>query len=125
MKKSDLIEIMRQTQAPLKNMVEMVPDDKHDWAPAEGFMTVGLVLKHLTGNWNILKMMVTQDWPFSKPEEMEEAMKLENMPAYTKGEIWKAALMTKEHQVAHKMQLHIYLKMLGLPVHTGTLYSME
>lgn len=163
MNKKDFIEMMRKTQAPLKNMVEMIPDDKLDWAPGEGFMTVGQVLRHLSENWCIVKMMVTNEWPFSSMEEMAEAMKLENMPACTKaeawtamekdlndavdyienelseeeflskkvsapwgftGEIWKAVLMAKEHQVNHKMQLHLYMKQLGLPVNTETLYGM-
>ena len=41
-----------------------------------------------------------------------------------KGPIWKAVLLAKEHQVNHKMQLHIYMKQLGLPVNTETLYGM-
>jgi uncharacterized damage-inducible protein DinB len=163
MNKQDFIEMMQKTQAPLKNMVEMIPDDKLDWAPGEGFMTVGQVIKHLSENWCVIKMMATNEWPFSSEEEVAEAMKLENMPSCTKAEalsamerdlsgavdfiehevseedffnkeisapwgfkgpVWKAALMTKEHQVNHKMQLHIYLKQLGLPVNTETLYGM-
>ncbi|NWG14137.1 MAG: DinB family protein [Acidobacteria bacterium] len=41
-----------------------------------------------------------------------------------KGEIWKAVLMARDHQMHHKMQLHIYLKLLKLPVNTQTLYGM-
>jgi uncharacterized damage-inducible protein DinB len=161
--KQDFIEMMQKTQAPLMNMVEMVPDDKLDWAPSEGFMTVGQVLKHLTENWCVVKMMVTNEWFFSNMEEMAEAMKLENMPTCTKaealsameqdlnnamdhikyeiseedflnkevsapwgfrGQIWKAVLIAKDHQVNHKMQLHIYMKQLGLPVNSETLYGM-
>lgn len=163
MNKQDFIEMMQKTQAPLKNMVEMIPDDKLDWAPGEGFMTVGKVLKHLTENWCVIKMMVENEWRFSSMEEMAEALKLENMPSCTKAEalgamkqdlnsavdfikheiseedffnkeisapwgfkgpIWKAVLMAKEHQVNHKMQLHIYLKQLELTVNTETLYGM-
>ena len=40
------------------------------------------------------------------------------------GEIWKAVLMVQSHILNHKMQLHLYLKLLGQPVHTGTLYGM-
>lgn len=162
MKKNDFIDMIRMTQAPLKPMVEMVPDGKLNWAPGKGFMTVGQVLKHLSENWCIVRMMVTNDWPFSGFEEMIESMKLENMPSCSKaeailamekdlkdtvayveneiseedffnkivsapwgfsGEIWKGVLMAKDHQVNHKMQLHLYLKMLGLPVNTGTLYG--
>jgi hypothetical protein len=126
-------------------------------------MTVGQVLKHLTENWCIIRMMITNEWPFSSPEEMAEAMKLENLPSCSKaealtamekdlneavayveqeipeedfftkeitapwgfsGEIWKAVLMARKHQLNHKMQLHHYLKLLGCPVDTGTLYGM-
>jgi len=163
MRKSDFIEQMRSTQAPLRKMVEMVPEDKLGWAPAKGFMTVAQLLKHVGENWSIVKMMVTAQWPFTSSEEMAEAMKLENMPGCSKseaiaamkkdlddavafvekgisemdffgqvvsapwgfkGEVWKAVLMAKDHQVHHKMQLHLYLKLLGLPVNTQTLYGM-
>ena len=163
MNKTEFIEQMKSTQRPLAGMVEMVPDDKLDWAPAKGFMKMGQLLKHLSENWCIIKMMVEQKWPFSGEQEMVEAMKLENLPSCTKkealaamakdlaeavdyvekgiseaeffekkvsapwgfdGEIWKAVLMAKDHQMNHKMQLHLYLKMLGLPVNTGTLYGM-
>ncbi|MHC4944633.1 MAG: DinB family protein [Planctomycetota bacterium] len=163
MKKQDFIDIIRKTQTPLFNMVEMIPDDKLDWAPGDGFMNVGQVIKHLSENWCIVKMMVTQEWPFTDPSEMAEMMKLENIPSCTKaealaamkkdldesiayienelsdedffnkvveapwgfkGEIWKAVLMANDHQGNHKMQLHIYLKQLGQPVSTETLYGM-
>jgi uncharacterized damage-inducible protein DinB len=162
MNKADFLEQMRATQRPLPAMVEMVPDDKLDWAPAGGFMTVAQVLKHVSENWCIVKTMVSGEWPFSGPEEMTEMMKLENMPGCSKaealasmkkdldeaiayierdvtdeeffskvvsapwgfrGEIWKALLMAKDHQIHHKMQLHLYLKLLGLPVNTETLYG--
>ncbi len=162
MNKADFIVLMQNTQAPLKNMVSMIPEDKIDWAPGDGFMTVGQVLKHLTENWCLLRMMVTGEWPFSSEEEMAAAMRLENMPSCTreeawpamekdltdavayltdevseddffskvvtapwgfKGEIWKALLMAQEHQANHKMQLHVYMKLLGLPVDTQTLYG--
>lgn len=163
MKKSEFIEIMKRTQAPLGKMVEMIPDDKIDWAPGETFMSNGQLIKHLSENWCIIKMMVTQSFPFGDPSEMADSMKLANMPkcskaeaiaamekdlneavAYLeseiseedffskvvsapwgfKGEIWKAVLMAKEHQVGHKMQLHQYLKQLGQPVNTMTLWGM-
>ncbi len=162
MKKQDFIEQMRAAQKPLMAMVEMIPDGKLDWAPAAGFMSVGQVILHLSENWSIIKMMVTNQWPFTSPEEMADAMKLENMKSCSKaealaamekdladatasieneisehdffntvvtapwgfkGEIWKGVVMTRDHCLNHKMQLHIYLKMLGAPVHTGTLYG--
>ena len=163
MTRQDFIQDMQRTHAPIVAMVEMVPEDKLDWAPGAGFMTVGQVLKHLTENWCLVKMMVSGEWPFNGQEEMAEALKLENMQSCSKtealaaleqdlagsiaflendiseedffskvvsapwgfeGEIWKGVIMMKDHFVNHKMQLHIYLKMLGQPVHTGTLYGM-
>lgn len=40
-----------------------------------------------------------------------------------KGEVWKGVLMAQEHFLNHKMQLHLYLKLCGAPVNTGTLYG--
>lgn len=163
MTKRDFFEIMKRTQAPLENMVKMIPDDKLNWAPDSHFMNMGQLIRHLSENWVIIKMMITNEWPFSDPKEMENAMKLENMPSCSKeeaikamkedldnaiaylkndvseedffntkvsapwgfeGEIWKAALMAKDHQMNHKMQLHQYLKILNQPVNTNTLYGM-
>ena len=82
MKKHDFVEIMRQTHAPLEKMLEMVPDTKLSWAPAAGFMTFGQLIKHISENWCLIKdLMVTNQWPPSSPEEMAEAMKLENVPS--------------------------------------------
>jgi len=163
MNKNDFVEQMRSTQQPLMRMVEMIPDDQLSWAPARGFMTLGQLIKHLTANWCIVRMMVTGDWPVSDPAELAEAAELEDLPFCSKaealremqkdlddavayiekevseedffsrtvsapwnwtGEVWKAVLMAKDHQANHKMQLHLYLKLLGLPVNTQTLYGM-
>ena len=162
MNKGDFIEMMRRTQAPLKSMIEMVPEDKLDWAPDKGFMSIAQVLKHLSENWGVIKRMVTNQWPFNDFKEMQESLKLENMPTCSKsealqaiekdlndtinfieneisdedfsskvvsapwgfkGETWKAVLMANTHQSNHKMQLHLYLKLLGKPVNTQTLYG--
>jgi hypothetical protein len=162
MKKQDFVEQIRSAQAPIRGLVEMVPNDKLDWAPATGFMTIGQLLKHLTENWGIVKMFVTGKWPFSTEQEMTEAMKLENLPSCTKEEalsglekdlqegvtyiedeiseedffgkvitapwgyearICDAVVFTRDHFLNHKMQLFLYLKLLGIPVNTSTLYG--
>lgn len=163
MNKKDFFEMMKRSQEPLKMMIDMIPEDKLAWRPADSFMNVGQLLKHLSENWGFVKMMVTETFPEMSMEQMEEMMKLENLPACTKkeaitlmekdledtiaflenevseddffnkmtvapwgfkGETWKAVLMAKDHLMNHKMQLHLYLKLLGLPVNTGTLYGM-
>lgn len=162
MTKQSFIDLMRKTQTPLKNMVDMLPEGKEDWAPAEGFMTLGHVLKHLGENWCIIKMMMTNEWPFANMEEAAEVMKLENLPSCApadawpamekdledavahltgevsdddffnlevsapwgfKGKVWESVLEAVTHQLNHKMQLHLYMKLLGLPVNTETLYG--
>ena len=163
MKKQDFVEQIRSAQAPIRGLVEMVPNDKLDWAPAPNFMTLGQLLKHLTENWTIVRMFVTGEWPFSTEEEMAEAMKLENLQSFTKDEalsalekdledgvdyiqkeiseedffnkvikapwgyearICDAVVFSRDHFLNHKMQLFLYLKLLGLPVNTSTLYGM-
>jgi hypothetical protein len=49
--------------------------------------------------------------------------KVVSAPWGFKGETWKAVLMANSHLLNHKMQLHLYLKLLGLPVNTQTLYG--
>ena len=60
MKKDDIIDLMKAAHRPMAGMVDMVPDDKLDWAPGPGLMSIGQVLKHLSENWCIVKMMVTK-----------------------------------------------------------------
>lgn len=36
--------------------------------------------------------------------------------------VWRLALFVAEHHIHHLMELHISLKVLGVKVHTGTLY---
>jgi len=38
--------------------------------------------------------------------------------------LWSQLLLMVEHQINHKAMLFAYLKMLGIPVHTGHLYGM-
>ena len=101
MTKHDFVEIMRQTHAPLEKMLEMVPDTKLSWAPAAGFMTFGQLIKHISENWCLIKMMVTNQWPPSSPEEMAEAMKLENIPSGSRHEAIAAAKCDLEDAVAY------------------------
>jgi uncharacterized damage-inducible protein DinB len=39
--------------------------------------------------------------------------------------IWRFAVFVLEHHLNHKMELHMYLKLLGVRVNTGTLYVGE
>jgi hypothetical protein len=39
--------------------------------------------------------------------------------------IWRFAVFVAEHHLNHKMELHMYLRLLGVKVNTGTLYAGE
>ena len=43
-------------------------------------------------------------------------------PTIGRQKIWRLCIHMVEHQLIHKEQLFLYLKLLGIKVHTGTLY---
>jgi hypothetical protein len=147
---------------PAATLIRMVPEDKLEWRPAPGFMSLGQLVCHLTEPLGDgIRCLITDHWPFT-PEEMETGMKLENIPACSvekalerletdktllrevlgslsdeefaqkpvstpwgwKGKLEVMAILFREHFTNHKMQLFLYLKLLGLPVNTATLYGV-
>jgi len=45
-------------------MLKMVPEDKLDWQPGPGFMTVGQLICHLAGGvGGELRMAIDNSWP--------------------------------------------------------------
>jgi uncharacterized damage-inducible protein DinB len=158
-KKEEFYQYVSDGFRPAESLVKMVPEDKLDWKPAEGFMSVGQLICHLCdgGVGEALRKTIHGDWPGM--EEMEASMKQE-MPACGVGEAlekletdrkvlhetlsgvtqedfenmlvsvpwgWEAKMeMMAHHFVSHffhhKMQLFMYLKLLGFPVNTTTLY---
>lgn len=159
MTRNDFYECVMEAYRPAETLLRMVPPDKLAWRPGPKFMSLGQVICHLSeGMGTEFRRLITGDWP--PMEEMEVAMKLENMPSCTVDEAvnklqkdrtalrqvldgiseedfahkivsvpwgWKAKLEVmgvnfREHFTNHKMQLFTYLKLLGLPVSTETLY---
>ena len=152
MKKDAFCKYCIDSYRPVENMLKMVPVDKQNWKPEENFMSVGELVAHISeGIGGELKMLVTNNWPKHPEGPMptstpaEGLAKLEkdktvlreliagiseddfaNREAVTpwgaSGTIEKMGFDFKEHFTNHKMQLFTYLKMLGLPVNTQTLY---
>ena len=161
MTKNEFCEVVMQNYGPAQKLIGMVPADKLNWRPGPTFMSVGQLVCHLSdGLGGGFEMMVSGKWP--SMEEMEEGMKLENLPSCSAQEAldklekdkkvlrqvlhgmseqdftnkvfsvpwgWKAksermAIDFLGHFTNHKMQLFTYLKLLGLPVNTETLYGM-
>jgi len=161
MTKNEFYEVVMGNYGPAGTLIGMVPADKLNWRPGPTFMSVGQVLCHLSdGLGGGFEMLLSGKWP--SMEEMEEGMKLENLPSCSPQEAldklekdkkilrqvldgmsqedftnkvvsvpwgWKAkmermAIGFLEHFTNHKMQLFTYLKLLGLPVNTQTLYGV-
>jgi len=160
MTKNEFYEVVMQSVRPAEKLISMVPTDKLDWRPGPTFMSTGQVIFHLSDGLGVgLETMLSGKWPPS--EEMEAAMKLENMPSCSFQEAldrlakdsrilrstldgitdadftnrivsvpwgWNAKLEIMAvhflvHFSHHKMQLFSYLKLLGLPVNTESLYG--
>jgi len=161
MTKNEYYEVVTENYRPAEKLIRMVPADKLNWQPGPAFMNTGQLLCHLSeGIGGGLEMVLTGNWPSTK--EMEEGMKLENLPSCSpqaaldklekdkkilsqvldgmseedftnkvfsvpwgwKAKMERMALGFLEHFTNHKMQLFTYLKLLGLPVNTETLYGM-
>jgi hypothetical protein len=160
MTKNEFYEIVMQAVRPTEKLIGMVPADKLGWRPGPTFMSLGQVIRHLSDGLGIgLETVLSGKW--GPPEEMEAAMKLENLPScgiqealdrlekdsqilrttldgiseadFTNRVVsvpwgWNAKLEIMAvhflgHFNNHKMQLFTYLKLLGLPVNTESLYG--
>ena len=160
MTKDEFYDFVMQAYRPAETLIRLAPADKLDWRPGPKFMSLGELIGHLSeGLGDGLRLLVTGTWPTM--EEMDKAMRLENLPACSvaealaklekdkatlrealagisaedfaqkavsvpwgvQGKIEKMALYFREHFTSHKQQLFTYLKLLGLPVDTTTLYG--
>ena len=152
MKKDAFCQYCIDSYHPVENMLKMVPADKLDWKPGESFMTFGELTAHLCGGiGSELTMLITNNWPGHPEGPMptctvaEGLTKLEkdktvlrelidgiseedfanrefSTPWGMSGTFERMGYDFREHFTNHKMQLFTYLKMLGLPVNTQTLY---
>ena len=153
MKKDDFYQYAVDGYRPVENMLKMVPADKLDWKPGDGFMTLGQLIRHLSeGIGTELEMLVRNSWPtpvegqgmpscdvadalgrlerdkdtlralLDGVTEEEFADKVVATPWGAAGKLEKMAFFFQEHFTNHKMQLFTYLKLLGFPVNTQTLY---
>ncbi len=158
--KQEFLEYLDWVLRPCKALMELVPDDKLDYAPAEGMFTLGQLLHHLalspgfyargfgTGDWGVrslreifLHNQRTEPVTGRRAIEILEESKrnvveaIQNLtedefqgkemdsPTLGRRKIWRLCIHMVEHQLNHKEQLFLYLKLLGIRVHTGTLYS--
>lgn len=78
-KKEEYRQYVMDACRPAATLIKMVPADKLDWKPGEGFMSYGQLICHLSdGVGEALRKTVSGDWP--PPEETESSLKHE-MPS--------------------------------------------
>jgi len=89
--------------------------------PAEKFTSCDAetALKKLDESYKIAKDAL------GRLSEEDFRSKMVKAPWGEQGRMWEMLLSLLEHQINHKYQLFFYLKMLGLPVDTYTLYMLE
>lgn len=97
----------RMTEEELAEMMKV--ENRHSCAPGEA-------LKRLEGDEAVFEKFL------DSISEAEFAMKPVSTPWGTQGKMEPMSVSFLEHFNNHKMQLFLYLKMLGFPVDTGTLY---
>lgn len=80
MTKDEFCQYVLDAYRPAESMLRMVPADKLAWKPGPTFMNLGQLICHLSGGVGAdLAVLVSGNWP--TPEEMNQSMKLENIPA--------------------------------------------
>jgi uncharacterized damage-inducible protein DinB len=124
-------------------LIELAPDDKYDWKPHETSMTLGALLNHFPqAETGLIEALITGVFPrdftnyestseliasFNKTHEAAVA-KIEGLsPEAWDGKVTpfgpdrafpRLDLLTisLEHEIHHRGQLYVYLRMLGCPV---------
>jgi hypothetical protein len=82
MTKSEYYEVVLDNYRPARTLIAMIPADKLNWKPGPTFMSMGQLICHLSdGLGGGFEMMLSGKWPSMK--EMDEGMKLENLPSCT------------------------------------------
>ncbi len=98
-----------------------LPPEMEVLPPAEKFPSCDpeTALKKLDESYKIAKEAL------GRLSEEDFRSKIVKAPWGEEGPMWTMLLSLLEHQINHKYQLFFYLKMLGLPVNTITLYMGE
>jgi uncharacterized damage-inducible protein DinB len=125
-------------------LMAVAPDDKYEWKPSETAMSLGELMHHLyIAEWGLIEAALTGVFPKERPEnktstaalvaafdESHAALipKIESLTAEQLAEevapfgpdkaMSRMALLhvTHEHEIHHRGQLYVYLRMLGSAV---------
>ena len=79
MKAELLVTYFGEAMKPLHYLMNLVPEDKYDWAPTDSMMKLGILVPHLANSPEIITQAATSNWPteFNPPQPMPKAEALE------------------------------------------------
>ncbi|MEY3284166.1 MAG: hypothetical protein RIR86_2179 [Acidobacteriota bacterium] len=124
-------------------LMELAPDDQYDWKPHETSMTLGALVNHFPqAETGLVEAIITGVFPrdftnYQKTDELIAAFNRSHDEAVAKvraipDEAWEEKVapfgpdrsfsrldlltLTLEHEIHHRGQLYVYLRMLGCPV---------
>ena len=138
-------------QRGTRRLFQIIPADKWDWAPADGMMTLRELAGHLsvisrfgvqglvTGEWQmpVSPDVVDRDTCQAELErsieitlqsiadisDAEFERRVVKMPWGPEMTVARAFAAQIEHDIHHRTQLFIYLKILGADINSLTLFS--
>ena len=138
-----VIQDWRRIHAQSVKVMEVAPDDKYDWKPHETSMTLGALMNHISqAESGLIEALISGVFPqeftnYDNTAALIAAFDKSHAEAVAKlqalsDEAWdeqvapfgpersfsRLALLTVslEHEVHHRGQLYVYLRMLGCPV---------
>ena len=124
-------------------LMQLAPDDRYDWKPHETSMTLGALLNHIPqAESGLIDAIITGVFPhdftnYDKTNELIAAFKKSHEESVAKvgaipDEAWDEKVapfgparsfprlslltMSLEHEIHHRGQLYVYLRMLDCPV---------
>jgi uncharacterized damage-inducible protein DinB len=153
MRKDNVIEYMRKQAEPIHYLISIAPEDKYEWSPADKMMNLGKLVAHLARCYAVIWMVLDkvekipdeymrwdalarEDALATFDRELAAALKAVSKVSeedYLDSSIktfWGAEdkccnvlMLLIDHAIHHKMQLFVYLKMLGFELGTQELYE--
>ena len=152
MRKAEFRKRVEDIAKPVRYLISIVPEDKYGWSPRDNMFDLGRLVGHLVWSMGDFKkvieneqMVVTPDFetlPKEKALETfdeyitgslgaldtltdEDFYKPVETPWGFKGNMIELLMLLCDHVIHHKMQLYIYLKLLGYDLGSGHLYYGE
>ena len=154
MDKTDFIEYFKAISKPTRHLMSLTPEERFDWSPGDKLMPLGRLIAHLAYSPGVVVyLLIGENLPkhYMAFEQipLDDALKeydrsvdeavasMEALPEENFGSeeikaFWgaverrsKLLMLVFDHLTHHKMQLFIYLKIIGMELNTNDLYLSE